>query len=421
MAEFAVRAAGLAKQFHLRHQQSYYRFTEFIENIARNAVQFPSRLLNQGLAGSERNQTPTAETFWALDDVSFQVKRGEVLGVIGRNGAGKSTLLKLLSRITRPTRGRIEIAGRVSSLLEVGTGFHPELTGRENIFLNGAMLGMTRTEVKRKFDEIVAFAETETFLDTQVKHYSSGMQMRLAFAVAAHLEPKILIIDEVLAVGDAAFQKKCLGRMGETVQSGRTILFVSHNLSAIRTLSHRVIWLENGRIRQEGPASEVVDKYLNDQPGLNRERTWSSWETSPGNERVRIRAVRIRTPEEGEMVITVQSEIFVEHELEVVGPIDEFNLSLLLYDREGICIFNAISPAEAVFPGRYRYTLCVPGDLLNDGSHRVRVLLVSSTRPVIDLWDVVEFDVCDAGRNSAWLGEWMGAVRPKLPWRCERV
>src|SRR5690242_13392255 len=201
------------------------------------------------------------ETFWALKDVSLDVHEGEVLGLIGRNGAGKTTLLKILSRITRPTEGWAEIHGRVGSLLEVGTGFHPELTGRENTFLSGAILGMTKAEIARKFDEIVAFAELEKFIDTPVKHYSSGMYVRLAFAVAAHLEPEILLVDEVLAVGDINFQKKCLGRMGDVARAGRTVVLVSHQLNQIRRLCHRVLWIDNGQVRQNGPTHEVVSAY----------------------------------------------------------------------------------------------------------------------------------------------------------------
>jgi len=360
------------------------------------------------------------DSFWAVSDVSFTVKPGEVLGIIGRNGAGKSTLLKLLSRITRPTRGRIETVGRISSLLEVGTGFHPELTGRENIFLNGAILGMTRSEVRRKFDEIVAFAETEKFLDTQVKHYSSGMQMRLAFAVAAHLEPEILIIDEVLAVGDAAFQKKCLGRMGDAVESGRTILFVSHNMSAIRSLSHRVIWMENGRVRHEGPAGEVIDRYLNDLPEIGRERSWESRETSPGDERVRLCAVRVLSDEDDVTSFTVRTEVRIEHSIQVDALMECFNLSFVLYNIDGTCVFNSTSTAADFSPGRYRMTLDIPGDFLNDGVYRIRVLLVEQSRVIVDLWDLVEFEVRDVERVGGWFGKWEGVVRPKLPWRTDR-
>src|SRR5467141_5207578 len=210
------------------------------------------------------------ETFWALKDVSLEVKEGEVLGLIGRNGAGKTTLLKIVSRITRPTTGWAEIHGRVGSLLEVGTGFHPELTGRENTFLSGAILGMSKTEIHRKFDEIVAFAEVEKFIDTPLKHYSSGMQMRLAFAVAAHVEPEILLVDEVLAVGDAAFQKKCLGKMGDAAKAGRTVVLVSHQLNQIRRLCHRVVWIDAASVRQDGPTHEVVSAY---EAEMSRERS----------------------------------------------------------------------------------------------------------------------------------------------------
>ncbi|HEX3148719.1 MAG TPA: ABC transporter ATP-binding protein [Gemmataceae bacterium] len=218
--------------------------------------------MGRRLIGRERTSRATTEEFWALRDVSFEVKRGEVVGIIGRNGAGKSTLLKILSRITEPTCGRIEIDGRVASLLEVGTGFHAELTGRENIYLNGSILGMTRAEIKRKFDEIVAFAEVEKFLDTPVKRYSSGMYMRLAFAVAAHLEPEILIVDEVLAVGDFEFQKKCLGKIGEVAKGGRTVLFVSHNIGAVQSLCNSILHLNAGTVVEQGPVETIIPAYL---------------------------------------------------------------------------------------------------------------------------------------------------------------
>ncbi len=252
MSDVAIRVEHLGKQYRLGGQQ--VRYATFRDTLV-NAAKAPL-----GWLKGERRAQPTS--FWALDDVSFEVKHGEAVGIIGRNGAGKSTMLKVLSRITSPTRGRVDIYGRVGSLLEVGTGFHPELTGRENIFLNGAILGMTRREIMRKFDEIVAFAEIEKFLDTAVKFYSSGMYVRLAFAVAAHLEPEILVVDEVLAVGDAAFQKKSLGKMGDVAKGGRTVLFVSHNMASIRQLCPGCFWIDNGRIKQVGQTSEVIDSYL---------------------------------------------------------------------------------------------------------------------------------------------------------------
>lgn len=255
MSDLAIRVEGVSKQYRLGPRERY----KALRDVATEAMLAPYRML-KGLGAPKAAQTDNQ--FWALKDVSFEVKRGEVVGVIGRNGAGKSTLLKILSRITEPTKGEADIHGRVGSLLEVGTGFHPELTGRENVYLNGAILGMRRAEIGRKFDEIVAFAEVEKFIDTPVKHYSSGMQMRLAFAVAAHLEPEILLVDEVLAVGDAAFQKKCLGKMGEVSREGRTILFVSHNISAIQQLCAYSFLMHGGQIIESGPTEVVVGRYM---------------------------------------------------------------------------------------------------------------------------------------------------------------
>ena len=250
--EVAIHADGLSKSYRIRQSRSRSSYRTLQEEI----IALPRRAF-----GALRGQSGTAERFWALEDVSFEVRQGEVLGIIGRNGAGKSTLLKIVSRITEPTRGYAELHGRVGTLLEVGTGFHPELTGRENIFLSGAILGMRRAEIRRRFDEIVEFAEVERFVETPVKHYSSGMYMRLAFSVAAHLDPEILVVDEVLAVGDASFQKKCLGKMDEVAHAGRTVLFVSHNIGAVRSLCHRVVWLEGGRIKLSGPSADVTQEY----------------------------------------------------------------------------------------------------------------------------------------------------------------
>jgi len=259
-ADVVIRAEGLGKKYIIGHQAERERYVALRDVIARNARNF-WRTAADIARGRPNVIGDELEAFWALRDINFEVMRGEVLGVIGRNGAGKSTLLKVLSRITEPTEGRVAIRGRVASLLEVGTGFHPELTGRENIFLNGAVLGMTHAEIRRKFDEIVAFAEIERFLDTPVKRYSSGMYVRLAFAVAAHLEPEILIVDEVLAVGDAEFQKKCLGKMSEVAGHGRTVLFVSHNMAAVENLCPSSMLLDAGRLVARGPTSEVIAAY----------------------------------------------------------------------------------------------------------------------------------------------------------------
>ena len=253
----AIRVEGIGKRYQLGIARSrHVTFRERIVEVAKG----PFRRLQAVMEG--RSTSSSTEHIWAVRDVSFEVAPGEVVGLVGRNGAGKTTLLKLLSRITEPSAGRAEVRGRIASLLEVGTGFHPELTGRENIFLNGAILGMRRREIERRFDDIVAFAEVERFIDTQVKHYSSGMYLRLAFAVAAHLEPEILLVDEVLAVGDAAFQKRCLGKMSEVTRSGRTVIFVSHNMEAVQRLCERGLWFDQGALVQDGPIDEVVRDYL---------------------------------------------------------------------------------------------------------------------------------------------------------------
>jgi lipopolysaccharide transport system ATP-binding protein len=275
MSEAIITVEGLGKKYRISHQAERQRYVALRDVIAQKLkapFQFlrRSKIEDRSLGLSPNSHLPsprtsTSEDFWALKDVSFEVKRGEVVGIIGRNGAGKSTLLKILSRITEPTTGRVHLRGRVASLLEVGTGFHPELTGRENVFLNGAILGMHRVEIKRKFDEIVAFAEVEKFLDTPVKRYSSGMYVRLAFAVAAHLEPEILIVDEVLAVGDAQFQKKCLGKMGEVAKGGRTVLFVSHNMAAVISLCDTALVLNGGWLRAKGKVRDMIAIYQQNQ------------------------------------------------------------------------------------------------------------------------------------------------------------
>lgn len=275
MSDVVIRAEGLGKKYLIGHQTQAERYTALRDVIARTAKGI-GRSARDMLQGRQLVSGDEIEEFWALKDINFEIKRGDVVGIIGRNGAGKSTLLKILSRITEPSTGKVEIKGRVASLLEVGTGFHPELSGRENIYLNGAILGMSRSEIKRKFDEIVAFAEVDKFLDTPVKHYSSGMYVRLAFAVAAHLEPEILVVDEVLAVGDAEFQKKCLGKMGEVAAYGRTVLFVSHNMAAIRMLCRDSILLNGGNLTFHGATQETLAKY-----GSNQQFKNSSKKTRP--------------------------------------------------------------------------------------------------------------------------------------------
>ncbi len=257
MGDVAIRVQGLSKQYRIGKQERYRAFRD----VLTEAMYAPFRRVGGLLRGNAAAAANLNETIWALKDVSFEVKKGDVVGIIGRNGAGKSTLLKVLSQITEPTEGQVDVYGRVGALLEVGTGFHPELTGRENIYLNGAILGMSREEIRRKFDEIVAFAEVEKFIDTPVKHYSSGMGLRLGFAVAAHMEPEILVVDEVLAVGDAAFQKKCLGKMGDVAEGGRTVLFVSHQMNAIRKLCNSCVWLDAGQLQMIASTPNVLGSY----------------------------------------------------------------------------------------------------------------------------------------------------------------
>ena len=307
MSDLAIAAEGLSKRYRLgAGAHRYGRLTESLSNV----LAAPFRRLS-----GRQDSSQEAQFLWALKDVSFEVRAGDAVGIIGRNGAGKTTLLKVLSRITEPTQGRATLDGRVGSLLEVGTGFHPELTGRENVYLNGAILGMSRADIAKRFDEIVAFAEVDAFLDTPVKRYSSGMQVRLAFAVAAHLEPEILIVDEVLAVGDVEFQRKCLGKMSDVSSENRTVLFVSHNMSVVSRLCEKGIWLEGGQIAAHGPMEDVVQQYLGSGVGGEARDEAGSLETAPGNEVVRLLAVRL--PDySGRVVSSVDARhpIFVEIE-----------------------------------------------------------------------------------------------------------
>jgi lipopolysaccharide transport system ATP-binding protein len=369
------------------------------------------------------------EEFWALRDVNLDIKQGEVVGIIGRNGAGKSTLLKILSRITEPTEGRIRLRGRTASLLEVATGFHPDLTGRENVFLNGAILGMTRSEIKRKFDEIVSFAEVEKFLDTPVKRYSSGMYVRLAFAVAAHLEPEILIVDEVLAVGDAEFQKKCLDKMDDAGHTGRTVLFVSHNMQAVTRLSQRGVLLDKGRVRLEGPAHRVASAYLSSGVGTAAVREWSDLSKAPGDDVVRLCAVRVRS-EDGEPVDTVdiRRPVGIELEYEVLKPGYIFHPHFGLRNEDGVLLFVAqdVDPTwrrRRRPPGRYISMGCVPGNLLAEGPLSVIATLMSLEPESIhtEVHDAVLFRVVDSlSANDTARGDYPrpipGVMRPLLKW-----
>lgn len=391
-----------------------------------------TRALKASVVRRRGQANSVGEVIWALKNINFEVKAGEVVGLIGHNGAGKSTLLKILSRITEPTTGRIALYGRVGSLLEVGTGFHPELTGRENVFLNGAMLGMRRAEIARKFDEIVQFSEIEKFIDTPVKFYSSGMYARLAFAVAAHLEPEILIIDEVLAVGDAAFQRKCLGKMSEVSKEGRTVLFVSHNMTAMQSLCSRLIWLHKGETIEEGRPSDIAPKYLKDAFSSSdiSERIWDDVRTAPGNETVRLRSARVRpvagTPADS---INIETPLKIEFEYWNLKSDAVLNLSLLVVNEEGVVLFNTGPINEPVWNGHplpsglFCSECDIPSNLLNDGVHRVHLLVVEDQTTIIFRYDdVLVFDIQElAEQRKSWYGKWIGAVRPNLEWRTELV
>ncbi len=377
---------------------------------------------------SGHHAEPRAE-IWALDDVSFSVDEGEVLGVIGKNGAGKSTLLKILTRITSPTRGRAEIRGRVGSLLEVGTGFHPELTGRENVYLNGAVLGMKRREIGRNFDAIVEFAGVEQFIDTPVKRYSSGMYVRLAFSVAAHLEPEIMLVDEVLAVGDAEFQRRCLGRMEEYGSSGRTILFVSHNMPAIARLCDRAVLLKGGQLALDGPAGDVVAHYLQYESGAGSSAAWPDQATAPGKELVRLRAVRV-LGDHGQLLdaVDIRRQVGIEITFDVLGYGEPIFPKIKVMDSQGDVAFNALDTrerwAERSPPGQYVATAWIPGNLLSEGLHTVDVAVCSlggiKLISHVQVREVVAFHVQDPvdgdSARGRYSGNLSGVVRPLLEW-----
>lgn len=365
--------------------------------------------------GQENHGNREGGEIWALRDVNFEVREGEILGIIGQNGAGKSTLLKILSRITAPTAGRANIKGRVASLLEVGTGFHPQLTGRENIFLNGTILGMSRKEISSKLEEIVEFAEMSKFMDTPVKRYSSGMTVRLAFAVAAHLEPEILIVDEVLAVGDAQFQKKCLGKMSDVASEGRTIMFVSHNMTAIRSLCSRAILLKLGRIEQEGEPAEVIGKYLSEARIGPLSMSWPSADDAPGNEEIRLKEVRI-VPSGSEEHIDVNTAIDVYFEIWNLRARKNLNFSLVLLTGENVPVFNTVSKRMSFGIKTITGVCHIPAGLLNDELYHVRLLLVDEGRILFDQTSIISFKVEESDRSGPWHGKWIGVVRPILEW-----
>ncbi len=417
-----IKIEHLSKRYMITHEIGKGdNLRHALERALRNPVRWIRSI------GERRSRAQ--EDFWALRDINLEIEHGEVVGIIGRNGAGKSTLLKILSRISEPTEGRVRLRGRTASLLEVGTGFHPELTGRENIFMNGAILGMSRAEIKRKFDEIVSFADIERFLDTPVKRYSSGMYVRLAFAVAAHVDPEILVVDEVLAVGDASFQKKCLDKMDAASRIGRTVLFVSHNMQAVARLSSRCVLLEQGRIVLDGPAQQVTSAYLNAGNGITAVREWHDLSKAPGDDVVRLTAVRVRS-EDGQCVnaIDIRRPVGIELQYEVMRPGFVFHPHFGVSNENGLTLFIAqdVDPAWRRRPrpsGRYVSTGWIPGNFLAEGglSIAVNVMTLEPEINRVSIRDAVYFRVIDdlPARDTA-RGDYPrpipGLVRPLLKW-----
>ncbi|MEO8765639.1 MAG: ABC transporter ATP-binding protein [Ginsengibacter sp.] len=376
---------------------------------------------------NDRAKKGMDEYAWALKDINFEVKHGEVLGIIGRNGAGKSTLLKILSRTTSPTTGIVKIKGRVASLLEVGTGFHPELTGRENIFLNGAILGMTKREIKSKFDEIVDFAGVERYIDTPVKRYSSGMYVRLAFGVAAHLEPEILIVDEVLAVGDAEFQKKALGKMKDvSTKEGRTVLFVSHNMTAVNSLCTKCIYLRNGIVIESGETKYILAQYLSSESEMAYEKNWQDSDNA-GDDIARIISARLINRNNQCMeIVHIDEEVGVEFFYEVKEEGYQPTPNLHIFNMQGDCVFVSSENSDAKLSekGCYQTVMWIPPDLLNDGRYIIGLATTTFIPLKIHFFvkEALIFDVIESmdTRQIDFTGKIPGVVRPKLEWQTNK-
>ncbi|WP_100629618.1 ABC transporter ATP-binding protein [Algoriphagus formosus] len=414
MSDTIIKVENLSKRYRIGLQEKKAdTFAQQLWNNLKAPVKNFQRIKSLGKFDEEEESV-----HWALKDVSFEVKQGEVLGIIGKNGAGKSTLLKILSKITEPTSGRIEMNGRVAALLEVGTGFHPELTGRENIYMNGTILGMTKKEIDRKLDEIIDFSGVEKYVDTPVKFYSSGMRVRLGFSVAAHLEPEILIIDEVLAVGDFEFQKKCLGKMKDVSVSGRTVLFVSHNLEAVKNLCDRVLLIENGIIVKNDRTTSVIDFYLQKSISSNRKIEWD-FKSAPGDDMAKFKSVELIGSNSGEKNYIDREEDF---EISIWFWILEFNqeinLSLRFFTGTGECLMNLHSqlPGVKLDKGLHNAKCLIPGKLLNDGLFSISVMIVKDSSKVLcHVKDVLSFEVVETRmREMNWLGKIPGFIRPEI-------
>lgn len=422
MSENAIDIRGLGKRY--RIGRAVTRAANAHEVVQR-VIAAPFKYLSTRMSSAAED-----EILWALKDVTFSVQQGEVVGIIGRNGAGKSTLLKILSKITDPTNGEAIIRGRVNSLLEVGTGFHPELTGRENIYLNAAMHGMKRADIDSSLDEIIGFSGISKFMDTPVKRYSSGMYTRLAFAVAAHLDPDVLIVDEVLAVGDAQFQARCIEKMGSVASEGRTVLFVSHNMQAITSLCTRCILMEGGCTVKDGLPQEVVETYLETNIVHRASREWPEDEAPPGSAAVTMRAVRVIAEDESVSYdYDMAKPITLEMECDVRDADAKVHVSFHVYNQQNICLFAVANHNDKHWTetrsegGLFRIRCTIPGNFLNDGRHHVHAFMVQDlTKTIAKEEGVVSFHVHDYGASrGGYVQQWVGAVRPLLPWESEKM
>ena len=403
-----ITVENISKQYIIDHQKGKGA------NTLRDVI---SANFRQVFNGQKKQADVTKEEFWALRDVNFSIEQGDRVGIVGHNVAGKSTMLKILSKIIEPTTGSVRIRGRVASLLEVGTGFHPELTGRENIYLNGSLLGMSRSEIKKQFDEIVAFAGVEKFLDTPVKRYSSGMYVRLGFAISAHLDPEIMIVDEVLAVGDAEFQKKSLGKMRDNSASGRTIIFVSHNLTAVQALCNKTLYFEKGQLIEQGETNQVIASYLSKVSRTRLLRQWDTPEDGPGNDLVRVQRIELTPDYQDELThIDVRTPMKLRFEFWNMMDRANLNLSMHLNSLTGECIFNVGTQSQSYGKGLIAGECTIPGYFLNDGSYTISVMIVKDTvTPLYTMEEGITFDVEDYREGIAWYGKWPGYVRPQFP------
>jgi homopolymeric O-antigen transport system ATP-binding protein len=428
----AISVKNLSKRYKIGTAQTKFRYG-MLRDVFVDSLTAPIRFVKSLASGSSNGSSAKGANFiWALKDISFDLEEGRVLGIVGRNGAGKSTLLKILSRVTEPTEGTVSVRGRVGSLLEVGTGFHPELTGRENIYMNGAILGMKRAEIDNKFDEMVEFSEVAQFIDTPVKRYSSGMYLRLAFAVAAHLEPEILVVDEVLAVGDAEFQRKCLGKMNEVAQQGRTVLFVSHNMSAILRLTQEALVLKKGHLIKRAPTPEAVDYYLASGQAESGERAWEADEIPAASAPFRPICLRLKD-RTGKVVDTVRSTepVTVEWEYQLDAPVTGLRVGLYLSTMRGEYVFTAFDTDDAKQyeqfgarqAGRYMSCCHIPADFFNEGRYSLGVNASSfGVRRYFMDENALSFNVDISGApGTQWPEVRQGPIRPRLDWKIEKI